>query len=70
MSSVPLQSNILTVEFKINIIRPVTSNKIIASAQVIKSGKTLIVVESTVTDEMGSTVVAKMVATMFRVDEE
>lgn len=70
MSSVPLQSNILTVEFKINIIRPVTSNKIIASAQVIKSGKTLIVVESTVTDETGSTVVAKMVATMFRVDEE
>ncbi|WP_024621353.1 PaaI family thioesterase [Metaclostridioides mangenotii] len=58
-------SEVLTVEFKINLIRPAISNKIVATGKVIKSGKTLVIVESTVTDESGEKIIAKMLATMI-----
>jgi uncharacterized protein (TIGR00369 family) len=55
----------LTVEFKINLLRPANADKIIATGRVIKAGKTLVVTESTVTDESGDNVIAKMLATMI-----
>lgn len=52
-------------EFKINLIRPANTSKIIATGQVIKSGRMMVISESTVTDERGETVIAKMLATMI-----
>ncbi len=58
-------SEVLTVEFKMNILRASSSSQIFAHAQVIKAGRTLVVVESTITDRE-HTVLAKMLSTMFR----
>lgn len=65
LTTMPEDAEVLTVEFKINIMRASTTKKIIADAQVLKPGKTLVVVESTVTDETEKNVLAKMLATMF-----
>ncbi len=65
LTTMPESAEVLTVEFKINLIRPANTNKIIATGRVVKSGKTLVIAESTVTDASGETVIAKMLATMI-----
>lgn len=65
LTTMPEDSEVLTVEFKINLIRPALSDKIVATGVVIKSGKTLVISESTVTDESGEKIIAKMMATMI-----
>ncbi|MCC0665346.1 PaaI family thioesterase [Clostridioides sp. ZZV14-6009] len=65
LTTMPEDSEVLTVEFKINLIRPATSDKIIATGRVIKAGRTLVITESTVTDESGDKIIAKMMATMI-----
>jgi len=65
LTTMPDDSEVLTVEFKINLIRPANTSKIIATGQVIKSGRMLVISESSVTDESGETVIAKMMATMI-----
>jgi uncharacterized protein (TIGR00369 family) len=64
LTTMPDDSEVLTVEFKINLIRPATANKIIATGEVIKSGRTLVICESTVTAGSRETIIAKMLATM------
>jgi uncharacterized protein (TIGR00369 family) len=59
-------ADILSVEFKINLLRPAASDKITAFGRVIKSGRKLIVTEADVTDESGK-LIAKMTATMIHV---
>ncbi len=59
-------ADILSVEFKINLLRPAASDKITAFGRVIKSGRKLIVTEADVTDESGK-LIAKMTATMIPV---
>ena len=59
-------ADILSVEFKINLLRPAASDKIKAFGRVIKSGRKLIVTEADVTDESGK-LIAKMTATMIPV---
>lgn len=63
----PEDSDVLTVEFKINFMKPANTNKIIATGKVIQAGKTLVVCEGTVTDESGLTVYAKMTATLITI---
>ncbi len=63
-SMMPEDSNVLTVEFKTNFIRPANAKKIVAEGKVIKSGRTLTFCEGRVTDETGETVFATMMATM------
>ncbi|MDR0478122.1 MAG: PaaI family thioesterase [Desulfobulbaceae bacterium] len=65
LTTMPDDREVLTVEFKINLIRPAVTNKLIATGQVIKAGKTLVSAESTVTDESGEKIIAKMLATMI-----
>lgn len=64
LTSMPEDCEVLSVEFKINIVRPASSSKLIASGQVIKTGRTLVVAEASVTDENGD-IIAKMLATMI-----
>lgn len=64
LTTMPENSEVLTVELKINLMRPATSNKIIAVGEVIKAGKTLVIVESTVTGE-DNKIIAKMTSKMY-----
>ncbi len=65
LTMMPEEADVLSAEFKINLLRPATAEKIFATGTVLKSGRTLIVCEGVVTDEAETTIFAKMVGTMF-----
>ncbi len=65
LSVMPEDADVLSVEFKVNLLRPATTDKIIATGMVLKSGRTLVVCEGIVTDEAETTVFAKMIGTMI-----
>ena len=58
-------NEVLTVEFKINFLKPGMANRLIAIGQVMQTGKRLIVCEGTVYDETKEKVFAKMMATII-----
>ncbi len=63
----PEDSEVLSVEFKVNLLRPSAGNKFIARARVIKPGKTLTVTQADVfaATDNGEKQVATMLATMI-----
>lgn len=63
----PEGKEVLSVEFKINLLRPANTSKIIAMGKVIHAGKTLTVCEGSVYDETGVKLIARMTATMITV---
>lgn len=63
----PEGKEVLSVEFKINLLRPANTSKIIAIGKVIHAGKTLTVCEGSVYDETGVKLIARMTATMITV---
>ncbi len=65
LSTMPKDSDVLTVEFKTNFIRPAKSSKIKAIGKVIKSGRTLTFCEGVVSDYNDETIFATMQATMI-----
>ena len=65
LTVIPEGQEVLTVEFKINLLRPVTGRKIIAAGSVIKAGKSLVITKAEVTDADSGKIVAKMLATMI-----
>lgn len=65
LTVIPEGQEVLTVEFKINLLRPVTGRKIIAAGSVIKARKSLAITEAEVTDADSGKIVAKMLATMI-----
>ena len=67
-SLMPLNSEVLSVEFKVNLLRPAKGEKFLAVAQVVKAGKTLTVVRADVfgVDHEGAReLVATMLGTMI-----
>src|SRR6267142_955576 len=68
-SLMPAGSEVLSVEFKVNLLRPAKGNEFLARAEVIKPGKTLTVVRADVFglagDESQRTLIASMLGTMF-----
>jgi len=68
-SLMPAGSEVLSVEFKVNLLRPAKGDKFLAHAEVIKAGKTLTVVKSDVYGVSGAAgdqiLVASMLGTMF-----
>ena len=67
-SLMPPNSEVLSVEFKVNLLRPAKGRQFLASAEVVKSGKTLTVVRADVfgIDEEGKReLVATMLGTMI-----
>ena len=65
----PPQSEVLAVEFKVNLLRPAKGEKFLARVEVIKPGKTLTVVRADVFAMGGTqepTLVATMQGTMMR----
>ena len=65
LTMMPEDADVLSVEFKINLLRPANSDKIIATGTVLKSGRTLVICEGVVTDESETIIFAKMIGTMF-----
>ena len=64
----PLNSDVLAVEFKVNLLRPAKGETFVARAEVIKSGRTLTVVRADVNALTGEQreLVATMQGTMMR----
>ncbi len=66
LSVMPETADVLSIEFKINLLKPAKTEKIIATGTVLQAGKNVVVCEATVSDASGGgRVFAKMVATMF-----
>ncbi len=59
----PAGSEVLSVEFKVNLLRPAEGEEFVAEARVIKAGRTLTVTRCDVYARLGTQ--AKMVATML-----
>ena len=69
---VPEDHRILTIEFKINMLRPVVGEEILCRGQVIKPGRRILVCESEVFDQRpdGSVLAAKAQLTMASVHQD
>ena len=67
-SLMPPGSSVLSVEFKVNLLRPAKGERFLARAEVIKPGKTLTVVRADVfgLEDTERTLVATLLGTMFR----
>lgn len=65
----PSGAGVLSVEFKVNLLRPAKGDSFVARAEVIKAGKTLTVVRADVfaLSEEGRSLIATMQGTMIRV---
>ena len=68
LSSMPEGSDVLSVEFKVNLLRPAAGERFVARASVLKSGKTLTAVRADVFAFIGEKqrLIAAMQATMIR----
>ena len=68
-SLMPPDSEVLSVEFKVNLLRPAKGRMFLATAEVVKSGKTLTVVRAdvfSVDQTEQRTLIATMLGTMIR----
>ena len=65
----PLEADVLTVEYKVNFLRSTKAAQIIATGMVIKSGKRLVVCEGQVIDS-DNRIIAKMIATLIPIFRE
>jgi len=70
LSAMPEGKEVLTVEFKVNFLKPANTERVLAVAKVIQSGRTLTVCEATVFDATQTVAIARMTATMMAVDSE
>jgi len=62
--SMKSEGDVLAVEYKINLIRPAATDKVTATATVIKAGRTLTIAEASVTGTDGK-LIAKMQSTVM-----
>lgn len=63
LTVLPQGQSLIGVEYKINFLRGITTDKVIAKATVIKSGRKLVVVEADAFNEGSSKIAAKMLLT-------
>jgi uncharacterized protein (TIGR00369 family) len=72
-SLMPAGSEVLSVEFKVNLLRPAQGDSFVARAEVIKAGRTLTVARAdvfSVAENTGRNLVATMQGTMFCVHKK
>ena len=65
MTTMPEGAEVLSVEFKTNLMRPADTQRITATGKVIKSGKNLVFCEATITDDKEEKLFATLQGTMF-----
>lgn len=69
LTMMPDNAEVLTVEFKVNFMKPAKTDKLIAIGKVLQSGRTLTVCEGYVYDSKEEKRIAKMTATMIAVQQ-
>lgn len=67
LSVMPEDREVLTVEFKMQFLKPARTERLVAVGHVVQAGRTLTVCEGTVFDATRSRVLAKMTTTMMAV---
>lgn len=67
LSLMPDDREVLTVEFKVQFLKPARTDRVIAVGQVVQSGRTLTVCEGSVFDATHTHVLARMTATMMAI---
>ena len=67
LTMMPEDREVVSVEFKVNLLRPAAGTKCMANAWVVKPGRQLTVVEAEVVDLDSGKLVAKFQGTMFSV---
>lgn len=67
LTLMPEDAEVLTVEFKINFLKPANTSKLVAVAKVLQSGKTLSVCEGYVYNDAEEKLIAKMTATIITI---
>jgi len=67
LSVMPDDREVLTVEFKVQFLKPASTDRLIAVGHVVQAGRTLTVCEGTVFDATRTRVLARMTATMIAV---
>jgi uncharacterized protein (TIGR00369 family) len=67
LSMMPDNAEVLTVEFKVNFLKPAQTSQLIAIGKVLQSGKTLTICEGFVYDAAEQILIAKMTATMITI---
>ncbi len=70
MTLLPDHCSVVSVEFKVNLLRPVRGKKVVATGRVLKAGKTLTIAEAEVVDDDTGKLVAKMLGTMMVMKDE
>ena len=65
LTTMPEGSDVLSVEFKTNLLKAAKSTKIIATGKVVKSGRTLVFCEARITDEKEEILFATLQGTMI-----
>ena len=68
LSVMPVDREVLTVEFKIHFLKPARTDRLIAVGTVVQAGRTLTVCEGSVFDATRTRVLARMTTTMMAVD--
>jgi uncharacterized protein (TIGR00369 family) len=63
-------AEVLTIEFKVNFLKPAKTKKLNAIGKVLQSGKTLIVCEGFVYDDSETKLIAKMTATIIIIPKQ
>lgn len=69
LTLMPETAEVLSVEFKINFMKPAKTDQLIAIGKVLQSGKTLTICEGYVYDSTEEKLIAKMTATMITVQQ-
>ena len=67
LTMMPEDMEVLSVEFKINFMKPAKSDKLIAIGKVLHSGRTLTICEGCVYDSSQEKLISKMTATLITV---
>ena len=65
LSMMPEGYEVLSVEFKVNMLRPPLAEKMVATGHIVKAGRKLIITEAEVVDDATGKMIAKMTATMI-----
>lgn len=65
LTTMPEGSDVLSVEFKTNLLKAANAKKIIATGKVVKSGRTLVFCEAKITDDKEEIIFATLQGTMI-----
>ena len=70
LTTMPEGSDVVSVEFKVNLVRPANGDEFVAEGRVLKAGRTLTVVrgDAYADSAQGRVLVSTMLATMMRVE--